>query len=214
MTVVARGAAAGRGVWQLGPHNHSLARLYHFTDPALEAQYQRRANGWRLWFARLHFYLSTFFGLLSALSFLPSMFVTTFWVHCSHAIVSMAFALTSHTLVPEALTVAHHGVFCVIELLLYLSILRPQTSFWTDLTYNSFVPAGADLALLGSNHTVLVDDRFQSLVFAIHARQALSLCILEVSIIWPFLAMMGLSWCSLGPPSSQRPTLLQSSPAR
>eukprot|EP00667_Euglena_gracilis_P003538 EG_transcript_3544 len=184
-------------MWRLSPHAHSLACLYRFKDPALERQFQRRTNGWCVWFARLHYFLSLFLGLESAISCLPYGFTWNFWVHFGHAILGLLFALSSHFFLPKALAIPHHGVFCVLELGLFLCILQAQTELWTDITFHSFVPAGADLAVLGSNSTLSVTNSFHQVLLETYARQSLCVNMLQTNVIWPFLAMMGLNWWSV-----------------
>lgn len=53
--------------------------------------------------------------------------------------------------------------------------------------------------LEGGNSTVTVSGSFHGLLSATYARQSFSLTILQVNIVWPFLAMMGLNVWSVGP---------------
>eukprot|EP00667_Euglena_gracilis_P001628 EG_transcript_1628 len=111
---------------------------------------------------------------------------------------AMLFAFGSHFL-PKSLVVPQHGLFCLFELALFLSIMNAQTEFWTDVTLCSFIPSGTELAVVGGNSTVTISGSFHGLLSATYARQSFSLTILQVNIVWPFLAMMGLNVWSVGP---------------
>eukprot|EP00667_Euglena_gracilis_P001325 EG_transcript_1325 len=184
-------------MWLLGAHNHSLVRLYRFKDASFEGRYEHRNNISRLWFARLHYFCSLIVGILYTTNFIEGKTPTVFWIHLTRLIVSIAAIAASHFPCSQSSVVTQHGSFCLLEVGLFASLLNQQI-MWTE-PYTDFLSAGSTLVLVEADGSQeIVNVRLFKLLLEMVTQQSLSCNIVLTTVVWLFLALMGLDGWTIG----------------
>eukprot|EP00667_Euglena_gracilis_P021926 EG_transcript_24202 len=122
-----------RSMWIIGPHNHSLLRLYRFRDPELERAYRLETDALCAQLINLHATAMTLVPMSSCASYANQRLTTDFWLYFATIFTSLVFVLTVRfSATAKAFVIAIHALFCCVLVGFFGAMVFAQYMVWVE----------------------------------------------------------------------------------